>query len=73
VGGNGLFNTVELNQNGALCDALLIGLDGAPARKKAAAMLIMAGPASLAYAATPAGSEIERQRLIQYPLARASS
>jgi hypothetical protein len=27
VDGNGLFNTVELNRNGALCDALLIGLD----------------------------------------------
>ena len=35
MGGNGLFNTVELAHNGALCDALLIGLDGPAARKEA--------------------------------------
>ena len=38
VGGNGPFNTVELNCNGALCDALLISLDGAAPRKEAAAI-----------------------------------
>ena len=38
VGGSGLFNTVELGHNGALCDALLIGLDGPAARKEAAAI-----------------------------------
>jgi hypothetical protein len=59
VNGNGLFNTVELDRNGALCDALLIGLDGAAARKKAAA-IARYRPARLAYAASAAGSEIER-------------
>lgn len=38
MGGNGPFNTVELNCNGALCDALLISLDGAAPRKEAAAI-----------------------------------
>ena len=38
MGGNGLFDTVELGHNGALCDALLIGLDGPAARKEAAAI-----------------------------------
>ena len=38
VGGNGLFDAVELDRNGALSDALLIGLDGAAASRKAAAI-----------------------------------
>jgi hypothetical protein len=38
VGGNGLFDAVELDRNGALGNALLIGLDGATASKEAAAI-----------------------------------
>jgi hypothetical protein len=38
VGGNGQFNTVELDFDGALCDALLISLDSAAPRKEAAAI-----------------------------------
>lgn len=38
MGGNGLFDAVELDRNGALGNALLIGLDGATASKEAAAI-----------------------------------
>jgi hypothetical protein len=60
VGGNGLFNTVELDCDGALCDALLIGLDGAAARKKAAAIADYGRSGKFGVAASAAGSEIER-------------
>src|SRR5690348_3168470 len=36
MGGDGLFNAIELNRYGALCNSLLIGFDGTVSSKEAA-------------------------------------
>jgi hypothetical protein len=55
-----LSDAVEFDQYRALIDACLICLCRATAGEEAAAAAIMAGPPSLAYSASAAGSEIVR-------------